>query len=118
MSSLVFAQNPMNEKQAIKESHIDFAKQYLFFTITGKIEIDGHEFINEKRKCPIIFKADLTGVAISDTCTKMVYQKRDCKIKGCPIIHLEEKIAPFERAEVFPPSYRFYNGANAVINTQ
>jgi len=99
-----FSQQKMTEKQAIKESHIDFTKQYLFFTIHGLIEIDGHIFKNDTCKCPIIFQATIDGITIIDTCTKIKYVHRTCHIKGCPIIHLEEE-KPF--VEPTQPNWRY-----------
>ena len=89
-----FSQQKMTEKQAIEKSHIDFTKQYLFFTIHGLIEIDGHIFKNDTCKCPIIFQATIDGITIMDTCTKTKYIHRKCNKKGCPIIHLEEELTP------------------------
>lgn len=90
LSISAFAQKPMDEKSALKESHIDFTKQYLFFVIIGNIEIDGHEFVNQNQKCPIIYKADIKSVTISDTCTNTYYRSRQCERKDCRVIHLEQ----------------------------
>jgi hypothetical protein len=46
ISGLLFGQT-VNEKQAILKSHIDFTKEYIWFTLSGKIEIDGHTLIND-----------------------------------------------------------------------
>ncbi len=88
------AQQRMTEKQVMKESHIDFSRQYIYFTLSGKIEIDGHLFKNDTCKCPIIYQATLDGVTIIDTCAKVKYFHRKCNLKGCKIIHLskEEKL--------------------------
>jgi hypothetical protein len=84
-------QEKMNEKQAIKETHIDFTKQYIFFTLHGLIEIDGHIFKNDTCKCPIIYKSTLDGITIIDTCKKIEYVHRKCSKKGCNIIHFIKK---------------------------
>lgn len=88
LGSICQAQQKMTEKQVMKESHIDFTKQYIFFTLHGLIEIDGHTFKNDTCKCPIIYKATLDGVTIIDTCKKVEYTHRKCNEKGCKIIHL------------------------------
>jgi len=85
------AQTPMNEKDAIEKSHIDFSKQYLFFVIHGIIEIDGHQFKNDTCKSPIIYKATLDEISIQDTLNKVEYSHRNCNISGCKIIHLNKK---------------------------
>jgi hypothetical protein len=97
----------MSEKQAIEKSHIDFTKQYLFFTIHGLIEIDGHIFKNDTCKCPIIFQATIDDITIIDTCTKTKYTHRVCKIKGCPIIHLE--VESGYTAPAIQPSWRYFH---------
>ena len=81
----------INEQRAMKERHIDFTKEYIFFTIHGLIEIDGHAFKNDTCKCPIQFQANLDGILIIDTCSKIQYEHRICGIKGCKIIHLKKK---------------------------
>lgn len=86
-----FGQKPMNEQRTMKESHIDFTKEYIFFTIHGSIEIDGHTFKNDTCKCPIQFQANLEGIAIIDTCAKVKYKHRICSHKNCNIIHLERQ---------------------------
>jgi hypothetical protein len=101
--SFVYSQGKMNEQRTMKESHIDFTKEYIFFIIHGLIEIDGHIFKNDTCKCPIIFKANLDGVTIIDTCLKQTYTHRICAHKNCRIIHLIKKeslelnINPFGR---------------------
>ena len=85
------AQQKMTEKQVMKETHIDFSRQYIYFTLHGLIEIDGHIFKNDTCKCPIIYQATLDGITIIDTCTKVKYVHRKCNVKGCKIIHLTKK---------------------------
>jgi len=102
----VSAQEKMGEKEAMNEKHLDFTKQYLWFVIHGKIEIDGHIFTNHKKECPtIIFKANLDGVSIIDTCTNTQYQHRTCNKKGCDIIHLEEKPV----MQLYQPGWNYPN---------
>lgn len=86
------AQSKMNEQRCIKESHIDFTKEYIYFTIHGLIEIDGHIFKNDTCKCPIQFQANLEGIVIIDTCQNIKYEYRKCSKPDCKIIHLIEKI--------------------------
>lgn len=90
-----FGQKTMNEQRVMKENHIDFTKEYIFFTIHGLIEIDGHTFKNDTCKCQIQFQANLDGIAIIDTCSKIKYEHRACGIKNCKIIHLKPE-AKFE----------------------
>jgi hypothetical protein len=100
-----FPQQKMNEKQAIKESHIDFTTQYIFFTIHGLVEIDGHTFLNDTCKNPVIFQATIDGIRIyrkSDSTTDL--QHRICNKKGCKIIHLQEKQLPVLTAPI--PNWR------------
>jgi hypothetical protein len=84
-----FAQSKMGEKQAISKSHIDFTKEYLYFTIHGLIEIDGHTFLNDTCKNPVIFSATIDGISITKDGNK--YEHRGCGIKGCLILHLKLK---------------------------
>lgn len=86
-------QSKMNEQKAMKESHIDFTKEYIFFTIHGLIEVDGHTFQNDTRKCPIQFQANLDGITIIDTCLKVKYEHRVCEVKDCKVIHLVESLS-------------------------
>jgi hypothetical protein len=90
-SQTVFSQKTMNEQRAIKERHIDFTKEYIFFTIHGLIEIDGHTFKNDTSKCPIRFQANLDGISIIDTCAKVKFKHRICRHTNCKIIHLEKQ---------------------------
>jgi hypothetical protein len=85
----IFSQDKMTEQRTMKESHIDFTKEYIFFTIHGLIEIDGHTFKNDTCKCQIQFQANLDGIAIIDTCSKVKYEHRACGIKNCKIVHLK-----------------------------
>jgi hypothetical protein len=91
VSVITQAQQRMTEKQVMKESHIDFSRQYIYFTLHGLIEIDGHIFKNDTCKCPIIYQATLDGITIIDTCTKVKYVHRKCNVKGCKIIHLNKE---------------------------
>lgn len=91
---LLFSQEKINEKQAIEKSHINFNREYLFFVISGAIEIDGHTFINDTSKTPIIFKATIDGISIVDTSKNIEYQHRKCDEPNCPILHLEIKQQP------------------------
>lgn len=79
------------EQEAIEEGHIDFTTHYIWFVIHGQIEIDGHVFCNDREENPIIFQANLDGIAIVDTSTGIKYEHRVCNKKGCKIIHLVEK---------------------------
>jgi hypothetical protein len=90
-SSTAYSQKTMSEERAMKESHIDFSKEYIFFTIHGLIEIDGHIFKNDTCKCPIQFQANLDGIAIIDTCAKVKFKHRVCSHKNCNIVHLEKQ---------------------------
>jgi len=88
------AQIKFGERDAIEKGHIDFTTHYIWFVLTGQIEIDGHAFDNSKTDCPIIFQANLDGVTIIDTCTGIQYTRRTCNKKGCKVIHLEKKEEP------------------------
>lgn len=77
----------LTEQQIIKNTHIYFTKEYISFVIHGLIEIDGHVFLNNTCKSPVVYKADLDGITIIKDGIK--YKHRKCNIKGCNIIHLE-----------------------------
>lgn len=77
----------LTEQQIIKNAHIDFIKEYISFVIHGLIEIDGHVFLNDTCKSPVVYKADLDGITIIKDGIK--YKHRKCNISGCNIIHLE-----------------------------
>jgi len=88
VSISVFSQKRMNEKRVMKEKHINFTEEIIYFNLSGLIEIDGHTFLNDTCKCPIIYYANLDGVTIIDTCTNIKYDHRICGKPGCTIIHL------------------------------
>lgn len=77
----------LTEQQIIKNTHIYFTKEYISFVIHGLIEIDGHIFLNDTCKSPVIYKSDLDEITIIKDGAK--YKHRKCNIKGCNIIHLE-----------------------------
>ena len=86
----MFSQSKMNEKRVMNEKHIDFTKEYIYFEVSGLIEIDGHTFLNDTCKCPIIYKANIKGITIFNKCNNVKYEYRKCSKKGCNIIHLIE----------------------------
>lgn len=81
----------MAEKSVMKEKHIDFSKEVIFFDLHGTIEIDGHLTDNDKSKCPIMYYANLDEVTLIDTCTNTKYVHRKCNRDKCKIIHLSIK---------------------------
>ena len=90
LSVATFGQNKVSEKQAIQKSHLDFTKEYLWFEMSGQIEIDGHIYKNDT--CPIIYEANLDEVRIYSKCDPdQLYEHRTCSVKGCNIIHLIKK---------------------------
>ena len=97
----------MKEQRAMKESHIDFTKEYIYFTIHGLIEIDGHIFKNDTCKCPIQFQANLEGITIIDTCLNMKYEYRKCEKVNCPIVHLVKKEPPQNNLIIPGWNYKF-----------
>jgi hypothetical protein len=99
-----YAQDKMSERRAMKEKHIDFTKEYLWFELSGLMEINGHIFKNDTSSCPIIYTANLDGITIKD-CNGKVYKKRNCNKKGCSIIHLQPKnetVVKFNDFNVIP----------------
>jgi hypothetical protein len=82
-------QAQMNEKMAMKETHINFKKEHLYFIISGKIEINGHTFVNDTCKQPIYYYATIKEVKIINPEAKIEYVFRDCGEKDCDIIHLD-----------------------------
>ena len=99
-------QKRMNEKRVIKEKHIDFTTEVIYFELHGMIEIDGHVFMNDTCKCPIIYYANLDGVTLIDTCRNVKYSHRTCDKPGCKIIHLVE-IQPVLTDPVYYQPWRF-----------
>lgn len=94
IASLIFTAN-LSAQTIVKEYGI-LVREYSSYTpvkvevvLLGKVEIDGHDFDNEKSKDPVKFEADLDGIKIYDS--KREYQKRKCNIEKCKIIHLESK---------------------------
>ena len=87
-SASAAGQTRLNEKQVMKKKHIDFSKEVIYFELSGKIEIDGHTFINDTCKSPIIYTSNLEGISIFDKDTKVKYTVRKCERKGCKTTHL------------------------------
>lgn len=81
----LFGQNKINEKQAIDKKHLDFNKEYLFFELSGLIEIDGHTFRNDTCADPIIFEVDLYEIRIHDK--NNTYTPHKCGKPACKILH-------------------------------
>jgi hypothetical protein len=104
-----YGQEKMNEKEAMKKSHIDFTKEYIWFEISGLIEIDGHIFKNDTCKCSIIYIANLKEVTITDTCKNIKYEYRRCGKVDCNIIHLQEKQEPQIQFNPQPNWQYFYD---------
>ena len=84
----------LNEQRTMKESHIDFTKEFVLFTLHGFVEIDGHTMLNDTCKGAILYEANLDNIVLIDTLNKIEYTHRICSVKGCPIIHLVKKEAP------------------------
>ena len=100
------SQNRMNEQRVMKEKYIDFKKEYIYFTLHGLMEVNGHTFKNDTCRCPVIYQATLDEVTLIDTCTKVTYIHRDCGIKNCNIIHLQ--IEGLEQGAVEAPLKWWY----------
>jgi hypothetical protein len=66
--------------------------------IKGLIETDGHLFKNDTCKSPIMYYANYDKVLIRCDDTNTEYTHRECKIKGCKILHLEEVSNIFQYA--------------------
>lgn len=90
LSSTLFAQHRLTEKDVIQNSHIDFSRQYISFVLSGLIEIDGHVFLNDTCRSPIKYRATLDKVILIDTVCGNEYTHRICNKPGCKIIHLTE----------------------------
>jgi hypothetical protein len=110
--ALCFSQ-PLNERQTINKTHIDFITQYIYFVIHGLIEIDGHTFYNDTCKSPIIFQATLDGVTVIDTLTKQTYTHRKCDKVGCSVIHLSKTVNQI----TIPKNWQWYNGNTLELNS-
>ena len=82
----------LNEQRTMKESHIDFTKEFVLFTLHGFVEIDGHTMLNDTCKGAILYEANLDNIVLIDTLNKIEYTHRICSVKGCPIIHLVKSI--------------------------
>ena len=96
----------INERQAMKEKHIDLTKQLVYFVIHGLIEIDGHVFKNDTCADPVLFIADLSGIKIKRKNDPIEYKHRKCEKEGCNIIHLI--IDQEDNSSIFiePPNWR------------
>jgi len=87
--STCFCFGQVNEQRAIKETHIDFNKESVYFVIHGMVEVDGHTFYNDTSSNPFVFLANLDGIKIfRKNELNETYNHRICKVKGCRIIHL------------------------------
>lgn len=73
LSLNLFSQDKMNDKQAMKEKHIDFSTHYLYFELFGLIELNGVIFENDTCQCPVMYKATIDKVELYDECTKQAY---------------------------------------------
>jgi hypothetical protein len=73
LSVLTSFSQTMNEKRALKEKHIDFSKEYLYFELTGLIELNGIIFNNDTCDCPIIYKATINNTELVNKCTNEKY---------------------------------------------
>lgn len=107
-------QGRMSEREAIQKSHVDFSREYLYFVIHGQIEIDGHTFVNDTCRHPIIFMATLDGVTIVDTLSKVQYTHRVCTAPGCRVVHLVVKLPPAPTSRTFP-SWEYFKQINPGI---
>lgn len=87
ISFSTFAQK--NEKDCMNDKHIDWKTEYIFFELSGLIEINGHIFKNDTCKEPVIWSATVNKITISKG--EIEYTVRDCGDKNCKIIHLVEK---------------------------
>jgi hypothetical protein len=81
ISVSIFAQK---KKSEIK--HIDIKKDHVELTISGLNEIDGHVFLNDTCKVPVIYRCYLYHVNIFKGDEE--YEPVDCDVKGCKINHL------------------------------
>ena len=60
----------------------------LYFSISGKIEIDGQVFINDTSRHKIVYIADLDKIILRDVSRHINYIHINCNKEGCDIIHL------------------------------
>lgn len=75
-----------------EDKNTSFEPIYYESNLSGcLIEIDGHTFLNDTCDCPIIYKATLDKITITD-CNGKEYDHRICGEKGCEIIHLEKQV--------------------------
>lgn len=79
----------LNEQETMQCSHIDFSTQYITFVLHGKIEIDGHTFLNDTCRLPVRYNATLDGVQLLQG--EQEYVHRFCSLAGCKVIHLRRK---------------------------
>ena len=62
----------LSEKRVIDKKHIDFSVEMIYFELSGVIEIDGHQFINDTCNNHVVYTANLTEVSIFDGDRKSV----------------------------------------------
>lgn len=105
LTTTIYGQTHLNEKQVIDKQHIDFSKEVIYFELSGQIEIDGHIFLNDTCKNPIIYTANLEEVTLfRKNNPEVKYKVRKCSIEECKIIHLTNKTQDW----VYP-KMQFYN---------
>ena len=110
------AQAKLTEKQVMKNKHIDFSKEVIYFELSGLIEIDGHIFLNDTCKSPIIYTANLDGISIFDKSTKQKYNVRKCEREGCKITHLikEANLQDYITFPQWQHGIQLYNSNDAI----
>lgn len=115
LSQNLGAQEKVNEKQAINKKHINFSKEVLYFNLSGLIEIDGHTFMNDTCKCPILYIANLEKITIIDTCKNIRYLTRKCARTGCEVIHLIQK-STTSGTIIVPDDMYWHGGGGSYLN--
>jgi len=80
----------LNAQSGSNEKKIKLSSGSLVFQLSGVIELDGHQMLNDTLSKPFYLKVDLYGIKILKYGEgDVVYCRRNCHKEKCDIIHLE-----------------------------
>lgn len=95
----------LNAQRGSDEKKIKLSSGSLVFQLSGVIELDGHQMLNDTLSKPFYLKVDLYGMKILKYGEDdVVYCRRNCYKEKCDIIHLELR-----------DSYKFFKPINGNI---
>jgi len=102
----------------IQEIKVTDLKKIRVFKITGLIEIDGHIFLNDTCKVPVMFSCSANKVRIykKEDDNIVDYKYRQCKKKYCDVLHLEIYIVPYKNK--INSFWEFYPKTSGTISVE